>query len=124
MNLTFATLCKSKTLSKNVTKHQDWTYEEGSNNGIVIYNHLIPIERGNWVESQTSNRAGNGSQGNILWCDPGHPVEVTQRLKNVAGRRQKTELARAETNSLGEPEVNEHATEAVEEVAQLCESLC
>lgn len=42
---------------------------------------------------------------NVLWRDPCHPVEVTQRLKDV----------------IGEPEVDEHATKAVQEIAQLAD---
>lgn len=64
---------------------------------------LIPIEGGDGIETQTSVTSRDSSQVNVFWSDPSHPVEVTQCLKDV----------------VGEPEVDEHAAEAIQEITEL-----
>jgi len=72
-------------------------YEEGIDKGINKRGKLSPIERRDWIQSQTGHATGNRSKLNILGGNPGDPVEVRHRLDDV----------------VGEPEVGEHGGETV-----------
>ena len=82
-----------------ITRGINYTYEEGGGKRINIHNKLIPIERGDWVQSQTGPATGNRSELNVLGGNPGNPVEARHRLDDV----------------VGEPEVDEHGGETVHE---------
>ena len=82
-----------------VTCGSNGTYEEGIDKRIGEYNKLVPIEGGDGVQPQTGDATGDRSELDILWGDPGDPVEVRHRLDDV----------------VGEPEVDEHGGETVHE---------
>ena len=65
--------------------------------GVTSHNALVPIPSGEGVQPQTTVGTGDSSQADILWSDPGGPVEVGHSSDEV----------------VGEPEIDEHGDEAV-----------
>ena len=73
--------------------------KEGVDEGVSTNGELAPVPGGEGVEAKTANTASDCSQVDVIRGDPGHPIEVGHGLDDVAG----------------EPEVDEHGTEAIHE---------
>lgn len=62
------------------------THEEGVDEWVHSINELIPIEGWDGVQSEPTDAPGDRGEGDIVRCDPGHPVEVRERLEDEAAR--------------------------------------
>ena len=58
---------------------------EGANEGVYNKGKLAPVPGGEGVEAKTTNAASDCSQVDVVWGDPGHPVEVGHGLDDVVG---------------------------------------
>jgi hypothetical protein len=98
---------------EHLREYQSWAYEERIDNRICADGDLIPIEGGDRIESESTVVSSNDGESDVLRCNPGHPVEVTQRLEDEAETCEIMNIAAKPSCLLGEPEINKHATEAV-----------
>jgi hypothetical protein len=72
---------------------------EGVNEGVSNSSKLAPVPSREGVEAKAANAASDCGQVDVVWGNPGHPVEVGHGLDDVAG----------------EPEVDEHGAKTVHE---------
>ena len=72
---------------------------EGVDEGVPTGSKLAPVPGREGVEANTTNAASDRSQADVVWGNPGHPVEVGHGLDEIAG----------------EPGVDEHGAETIHE---------
>ena len=58
---------------------------EGVDEGVSGNGKMVPVKSGDGVETKTANTAGNCGQDDVIWGDPGHPVEIGHGLDDVVG---------------------------------------
>src|SRR5882757_8854737 len=82
-----------------IAPERNGAYEERTDKGIVGHSKLVPIEGGKGIQSQAGYAAGDRSKLDVLWSNPGDPIEVSHCLDDI----------------VGEPEVDEHGDKTVHE---------